>query len=171
MTDNGKLDMADIVMAGNVFKAERNANSWNWGDLICVAFSEQVIKAGRPLADSDEPTLSALADAWDEPLPKLSALHLTADFYKPNVRMSELSWSHHDLARRHSDGQVDNALELLGTALGAHFSVKTFRMYLSGDYFEGPIDSKDLPEWMWSIIPRNQKHVWIKVKRFQEEVE
>lgn len=156
-------DFEDFVAAGVELIQARDTNAYALGDL-CVEFE---VKVGRP-NDPDAPTLSDLAHAWDVDTPRVSEWRNVARFYPPNVRTRELSWTHYNMARRASNGSLDNALELLDTADRLHMGVRAFRRYLDGTYYEGEIAHGELPARLQAIVPAGVK-LWVVLRRWRDE--
>ena len=153
-------EFADFVAAGVELMTTRNANSWALGDLA-VDFE---VKVGRP-SDPAAPTLSDLAAAWDVETPRVSEWRSVAAFFPGNLRMNELSWSHHNLARRASRGDLEQALTLLDIARVQHMGVAAFRRFCAGLYFEGTIPVADLPDPLQGLVPDGERLVWLTFGR------
>lgn len=153
-------DFIDYVALGRALMQARNTNSWALGDLA-VDFE---IKVGRP-SDEDAPTLSDLASAWDVETPRVSEWRSVAAFFPGNLRMNELSWSHHNLARRASGGDLEQALELLRIAAVMNMGVSAFRRYCAGMYFEGPVAVDALPIELQMLVPDGESLVWLTFGR------
>jgi hypothetical protein len=171
MSDNGLSEFSDFVAAGLPLIQQRNESAWELGDLIVQAV--KVCHIGRPPTDGEEyPTLSDLAHEWDERVQKLSYWRINADFYPPNIRQPELSFAHHDLARRHSGGDpdiaLDNALELLDKARSYHMGIAAFRRHVDGVYFEGPMPVVKMPIELHDLVPSGVTEVWAVFKRRDE---
>lgn len=156
-------DFIDYVDQGRALLDTRNANSWALGDLA-VDFE---VKVGRP-SDEDAPTLADLASAWDVETPRVSEWRSVAAFFPGNLRMNELSWSHHNLARRASGGDLEEALELLSVAQAQHMGVAAFRRYCAGLYFEGPVAVEDLPRALRLLVPDGDGEVWLTFGRMKD---
>lgn len=151
------MEFAEYVAAGVDLMTTRNANSWALGDLA----ADFEVKIGRP-SDPDAPTLSDLAAGWDVEVQRVSEWRLVSAFYPVNLRMNgDLSWSHHNLARRASGGDLEQALELLSIARAQHMGVAAFRRFCAGVYFEGPVSVDDLPVPLQGFVPTGADKVWL----------
>jgi len=160
-------DFTDYVAIGRELVQARDTNSWALGDLLVDATRELDIKPGRP-TDPDALTLGDMAREWDVETARASAWLSNAEFYPANVRTFPLSWSHYDLARRHADGKLDNALELLDRAAAQAFGIRDFRRYVKGEYFEGPVSKEELPARLRALIPASVGSVWIVIRQDKE---
>lgn len=151
-------EFSDFVDAGRQLIQKRDNNAWELGDLA-VDFE---VTVGRP-TDPGAPTLSDLAREWDVDTPRVSEWRNVAKFYPANVRTFEdLSWGHYNQARRASDGDLENALELLADAQRIHLGIRAFHRYVSGMYYEGEWNGP-LPEWLQALVPHGAK-LWVTVK-------
>lgn len=158
-------EFSDFVTAGLELVKGRDKNAWALGDL-CVDFE---VKIGRHSAP-DTPKLADLAHAWDVDAPRVSEWRNVALFFPPNVRTYEdLSWSHYNMARRVSDGDLENAIELLDKADQLRMGVRAFRRYLDGIYFEGDIPLSELPVGIRVMVPSTIPRVWVIVKHTSGE--
>lgn len=122
------------VSEGNRVREMRDRTNWALGDLAVAFCADFDISPGRPPADDSTPTLAALAREWELRPPQVSEFHSVADFYPLEARQDDLSWSHHNMARRNSGDSLDNALELLDKARTNYMSAEDFRRWLKGDY-------------------------------------
>jgi hypothetical protein len=159
-------DFEDYVALGVKLVENRNSNAWQLGDLAVDFMKNFAVKPGRP-ADPNIPTLSDLAGAWDVEIQRVSEWRSVSAFYNPNLRMNEVSWSHHNMARRASE-DVEEALELLEMAVNLHFSVAEFRRYLNGTLYEGDLWVEQLPEHLRMYAPEGTQKVWIVLKKYHE---
>jgi len=158
------MEFSDYVEQGHALMDTRNANSWALGDLAL----DFEVKIGRP-ADPDAPTLSDLAAAWDVETQRVSEWRLVSAFYPVNLRMNgDLSWSHHNLARRASGGDLEEALELLRIAAVMHLGVAAFRRYCAGLYFEGPVEVDALPIELQMLVPDGAAQVWVTFGKMKD---
>jgi hypothetical protein len=162
MTDDLQ-EFDDFVSAGLKLVKQRDKQAWQLGDLAC----EFEVKVGRP-SDPDAPTLGDLAHAWDVDTPRVSEWRSVAAFYPANVRTVELSWSHYNMARRRSDGSLENALELLDSAERLHLGIRPFKRFLNGEYFEGKVKRSDLAPHLQAMLPERIYEVWMTLKRITE---
>ncbi len=160
-------EFLDYVAEGRELLSTRNSNSWLLGDLLVEAVRDLDIKPGRP-TDPDATTLGDLAAAWDVETPRASEWLSVASFYPDNIRTNELSWSHHNAARRASNGKQDNALELLAMAQDLHLGIAAFRRYLKGEYFEGYVERHELPARLQAVLPGSAPGAWLVMKRAEE---
>lgn len=159
-------DFEDFVDAGLVLVHKRDDNAWALGDLAVAFVDAFPVHPGRPV-DPEQPTLSDLAAGWDVEKPRVSEWHSVAAFFAPNVRRTNISWTHHNMARRASAGDINNAIELLDAVERLHLTVAAFRRYLGGIYYEGAVDYNRLPEELQAVVPAGKK-LWIVIK---EDVE
>lgn len=156
-------DFEDFVSQGLELLHARDKNSWALGDLV-VDFE---VKIGRP-TDPDAPTLSDLASALDVELPRLSEWRSVAKFYPEKFRMNELSWSHHNMARRAANGDLPTAIRLLKLALSQHYGIAAFRRHLAGILYEGRRETRYLPDDL-QMFAGGDTEVWITIKRLDAE--
>lgn len=161
------MEFGDYVALGTELVKDRDNNAWQLGDLARDFMQNFEVKQGRPV-DQNAPTLSDLAGAWDVEIQRVSEWHKVAAFYPDNnLRMSGVSWSHHNMARRASD-DVEEALELLRIAQEQHFSVAAFRRYLNGILYEGEADPRELPARLYQFLPDGTRTVWLVIKKTGE---
>lgn len=158
------VEFGEFVTAGVALMADRDRNSWALGDLA----RQFEIKLGRP-DDPAAPTLSDLAAAWNVSTQRVSEWRHVAAFYPDPVRSSvDCPWEMWNMARRASQGSLSNALELLATARSLHLTVASFRRYLKGWYFEGRVETHDLPPYLQTLLPGGTRAVWVVMKRYEE---
>ncbi len=160
-------EFSDFIIAGLPLVQARDENAWALGD-IARLFVERVVH-GRPPDEDETPTLSDLAREWDVHKQKVSYWRANAAFFPENVRQSDVSFAHHDLARRHSDASLDNALELLAVARDLHYGIAAFRRWLAGEYFAGPVDTATLPGLVRACIPSGKRRVRVVVTDLSDE--
>ena len=153
-------EFIDYVARGIALKKHRDTNSWDFGDLLVEAVGEAVIQVGRP-TDPEQPTLAALAREWDVRPQRASEWYLTAKCFPLNIRKPDISWSHHDAARRASEDSTSNALELLDVVERLKLGIEDFTLYLKGDYFHGYIERYELPQRLQSMLPNSARGAWI----------
>lgn len=156
-------DFEDFVSQGLELLHARDKNSWALGDLV----GDFEVKLGRP-TDPEAPTLSDLASALDVELPRLSEWRNVAKFYPVKFRMNELSWSHHNMARRAAKGNLKEAQRLLNMAINQHYGVAAFRQHLAGILYEGRRETRYLPADL-QVFAGNDAEVWITIKRIDAE--
>jgi hypothetical protein len=135
-------------------------------DLVC----DFEVSVGRPKKGEDSPTLSDLSNAWNCPRSTMSEWRLVSKFYPTDARTFDpdiITWTHYNLARKSSEGDLCNALELLEHAQEQHMATRAFERYLDGIYFEGVFRRSDLPEWLRDQIPDDV--LWVTVQRNKEE--
>lgn len=152
---NEREDFAYYVTEGNRLRAERDDRSWALGDLAAMF----EVYLGHP-TDPDAPTLGDLAREWNVSTPRVSEWRSVAAFYPSDVRTFDTSWEVYNMARRASDNSLDNALELLETATAQAMTVKDFRRYLKGIYFEGPMPVVKMPIELHGLVPSGVTEVW-----------
>lgn len=168
-------EFIDIVADGLTLVKQRDDNAWSLGDLVVEAVEDlgMTLKPGNKVADDTTPTLSDLASAWDTEAPRMSEWYHVAVFYPSDKRTIDLSWSHYNRARtavknRPEDQQLDDALELLETAVHLKLSVTAFKRYVNGEYFEGYVERHELSPRLQGMIPASTLGVWMTMKRMQE---
>lgn len=155
-------DFGDFVDEGRELMQARDTNAWALGDLAC----EFEITVGRPKdGDKDVPTLSDLAREWDASTQRVSEWRNVASFYPTHVRTFDLTWSHYNQARRASDGDLNNALELLDMAVRLKMHVREFERYIKGIYFEGLVKVDQLAAGLRAMLPDSAREVWVTIKR------
>ena len=157
-------EFGDFVEEGLELVKGRDKNAWALGDLA----EDFEVTMGRH-NNPDTPKLADLANAWDVDTPRVSEWRNVAKFYPPKVRTYELSWSHYNLARRASDNDLENAIELLDHALMGAMGVRAFRRYLDGIYYEGSVKVTDLPTGLQVMVPSNVKMVWLTIKKAEAD--
>ena len=157
-------EFADFVAAGVMLMQTRERNTWQLGDLA-VDFE---VKVGRP-TDPDAPTLGDLAAAWNVEVQRVSEWRLVSAFYPANLRLNgDLTWSHHNMARRASRGDLEQALELLRIAAVMNMGVAAFRRYCAGLYFEGPVEVDALPIELQMLVPDGAAQVWVTFGKMKD---
>jgi hypothetical protein len=157
-------EFGDFVAEGRILVEQNEANQWALGDLAC-AFE---ISVGRPSKDDeDTPTLGDLANGWGLATSTVSEYRTLAAFYPKNLRLYELSWSHYKLARKASNGDVEEALALLEEAERQAFTIAAFRRFLEGIYYEGELYQEEVPDRLRAFVP-GQARLWVTVKRREE---
>jgi hypothetical protein len=153
------LEFSDFVAAGLPLIKARDSHSWALGDLA-VDFD---IKLGRP-DDPDAPTLGDLAREWNVSSQRVSEWRNVSAFYPTDARTFDTTWEIYNMARRASNNSLDNALELLDKAVSQAMTVASFRRYLKGIYFEGPIPTDQLPLRLHGLVPSGVTEVWAVFK-------
>lgn len=153
-------EFGDFVTEGRELLKSRDTNAWELGDLAC----EFEITVGRP-SDVDAPTLGDLAHEWDASTQRVSEWRNTSAFFTTDARTFDLTWSHYNLARRASGGELDNAIELLDMAVRLHMGVRAFERYIKGIYYEGMIAIDQLAVGLRAMLPDSAQEVWITIKR------
>jgi len=161
-----------FVDRGVKLRTFRDNAAWELGRLAAEFTEEYDITPGRPPKDDQTPTLSALAHDLDMRPESLGQFRLCHLFY-PEDQHTDQSLAHHDLARRNSDGDLENALELLDIAKQQHMSAANFRQYLKGDYWSGVIDCKNWLQMMQGVfsafVPFSAARVRITFSRVSED--
>jgi hypothetical protein len=156
-------DFTDFVSEGRTLMQARDKNSWGLGQLAW----DFEITVGHP-SDPDAPTLGDLAREWDASTQRVSEWRNCYGFYVKegtDARKFDLSWSHYNQARRASEGDLDNALELLDMAVRLHMGTRAFERYIKGIYFEGAVPVGVLDVGLLAMIPSGVKEVWLVVRR------
>lgn len=156
-----EMEYIDYVDRGVELLQKRDVNAWELGDLV-VDFE---VTVGRPV-DPEAPTLADLAISWDVSSQRMSEWRNTSKFFPTDVRTFGLTWSHYNMARRASGGELDNALELLDAAKRLHLGVRAFERYIKGIYYEGAWQG-ELPEWLQGLIPHGV-NPWVTFKKAEE---
>lgn len=158
------MEFSDFVAAGLALMATRDHTSWELGDLA-VAFE---VTIGRPSDDDEGPTLGDLAAGWNVSAHRVSEWRSVSAFYPVAARTYDVPWEIYNMARRASNGSLDNALELLDYAQQQAFTVAAFRRYLKGVRWEGKLRRHDLPPWLQGILPPFEQEYWVEIKRAGE---
>jgi hypothetical protein len=68
-----------------------------------------------------------------------------------------LTWAHFNRARRASENELGNALELLDQAMLLKLSGDQFDAYCRGEYFAGPVEWAELPARLQEQVPPGRK--------------
>lgn len=126
-------DEPDLLIEGGIAdRVSSDASAWRQADRVRVFFDlhpDAPRGPGRPPETYDGPTLGWLAEQWGESVQRLSYLHTNGIFYPLPHRQLDLSLTFYDVARRASNGKLDNALELLEHARTMYMTVTAFRDY------------------------------------------
>lgn len=150
---NNDPELMDYVAAVMPLLKERDKNAWTLGDIIVEAVDVLGIKvtAGRKKADDDQLTLGELAGMLNQPTPRVSEWLKCSALYPEEHRphnfraYEDLTWSHFNLARRKSGGELDMALTLLNHAVRLCLNYNSFKRWLNGEVWEGYLDYDQIP--------------------------
>jgi len=160
MTDHQPpVEFADYVARGRELRQSRDSDTWELGDLA----ADFEVKLGRP-DNPDGFTLAMLANEWGVSRQRASEWRNVSAFYSTDVRTFPVSWEVYNIARRHSQNDLENALELLETAVTLHYtSARDFERFVRGILHEGVFHKNELPPRLHGILPDGK--LWVTIKR------
>lgn len=163
------IEWADYIQRGRKWRKANDDANWGLGDDVVQMTIDLKFdpKPGRPAANSNVRTLSDYAAEVDISARRVSECFANSKFYG-ELRQPDMTFAHHDLARRNANGDIEEALTLLETARKLKLHYRAFVRHIKGILYEGTIEADKLPADLRSFIG-DRRRVWISIEEEDDE--